>query len=304
MTEEVKNKQMKDPEAEAKQAERDVKKKIDAFYEVQKHKLGRPPSMEEIVSAMQEGAINPSEHPESEKVLMPNEKQELLTEQEEDLGPAILRMKVYHGMKDAGEGSREPDPSNILFYETPDSLVFDTEKNSWLGERPAILDHLPCRDMNNDETDVISAIIHGVMSDDDFEALDKVGMMSDNPKKLWNLTKKLNGQIEDMEMSLQSKDQPTEDLEKSEEPEESDIEYETDLEPTEAKEEPIDLEPSGEATELPGSDLISELVQTAMKEALADPNLEKTIRSIVRDEMGRGSEKEPIDSQHLEESEI
>jgi len=278
-----------DPEQEAKQAEKDTKKTLESYYEVAKHRMGRAPTPEEVLRIMSESkdmTKAESEHPQSEQVMMPNEQApEGSEEDSEGSGcPSILDMKVYHGMKDG-----VPDASKILFYEDTDGDVFDTANQEWMDGRPDYIDHLHSRPIQNDETDIIAAIAHGVMGDDDFDTLDKAGMIGSNSKKLWELKNKLQGQIEQLEQS-QAGDFD-EGLEKSEDFEEDD-EIQSDDSSMEYSESDQEVESNGDDEELAGEDHLSEIVQSAMAAALAGPHLEATIRAIVRQEMGKGAAPE------------
>ena len=282
----------------AKLAEKNTKQQIDSYYEVAKHRLGRAPTMEEVIEVMSEGdPAQKSEHPESEQVLMPNE--ESPEGPEELTGPRILHMKVYHGMKDGEEGTREPDEGKILYYESPEGGVYDCSTQEWQDDRPSIVDHLHSRPMQYEEKDLVAAIVNGVMDDDDYTALDEVGMMGDSPRQLWDLTKRLQTQVEDLE---QSQEELPDHLGKSDDSDEEeglsgdsgqmDSEYEAE------ESEPVgnsdELTSEGDTEEVQGTDLIAEVVRSAMSEALTGPYLEASIRKIVREEMSGGKKEEEI----------
>jgi len=266
-----------DPEQEAKLAEKETKKQIESYYEVAKHRLGRVPTMEEIVAVMSEQTAD-SEHPESEQVLMPNEEAPEELSQEEQEGPDILHMKVYHGMKNG-----EPDKGKILYYESPRGSVYDCATQEWTEDRPEIIDHLHSRPMQYEEQDIIAAIVNGVMGDEDYDALSSVGMMGENSQKLWDLTKTLQTQVEDLE---RAQVEPPEHLGKSDDEEEESFGDGTQEDSGDEYEESDRGCEQEEVVQ--GSDLISEMIHSAMSEAMTSPYLEETIRKIVREEMSGG----------------
>lgn len=298
----------KSPQDKDKQAEKDTKKQIEAHIEVAKHRLGRVPTVDEVMAIMSESQdAQKSEHPQSEQVLMPNEASPEGGE-EEDPGPKILSMQVYHGMKQGEGGTREPDEAKILFYETPDGMVYDCASQEWLDDRPDVVDHLHSRPLQYNDTDIISAIVNGVMDDEDYDALDKAGMISENPQKLWSLTKNLKGQIEELEMSQELEDElekseeyPGDEEEDSEEePEETD-DTEPDAESVEESPEPTADSGESESSESEiGTDQIAEIIKSAMSEAFAGPYLEQTIRKIVQEEMSGGSKRSDVSPERPE----
>lgn len=186
---------MNDKKDPIKEEKAQLKKLMESHMAVLEHKLGRPPTMEELMdfaSEKPEGSVEPLQKPHTEE----SEKEE---EKTEGTYPSILDMLVYYGMNGDGE-NRKPDPNKILFYRTPDNRWYDTKSQSWC-DMPSHADHLPSRNINFDEKDIVSAIAHGVMEDSDYESLDKAGMIGDLPKQLWSRVKKLNNLTEQLEKS-------------------------------------------------------------------------------------------------------
>src|SRR5690606_1340782 len=124
---------------------------------------------------------------------------------EEEREPKILHYKVYYGMKlgksPTGEQTRVPDPKRALFFESKDGRCYDTKQHSWCPERPEILDHLQSRPLMFDEQghDIMSALLHGVMDDEDFQDLDKAELLNDHHKKIYALNKQLQTQVAGLE---------------------------------------------------------------------------------------------------------
>jgi hypothetical protein len=104
-----------------------------------------------------------------------------LEQQEEILEPEITKVIVYYGV---GKDKKE-DPNAILFYEKPDGTIVDVNGGRVLAERPAVLDHLKSRPINFEDRDIIASIVNGVMGDHDYETLEKAGLITDVPKRLW-----------------------------------------------------------------------------------------------------------------------
>lgn len=125
--------------------------------------------------------------------------------------PKILDVKIHYGLSEQN-GEKKPDPQKILFYSYPDGSCYDCDSQQWLDKKPAVCDHLPTRDIEASEQDLISAIAHGVMDDEDYEILDKNGIISEVPKKLWENIKKLKKLHED----ILKERQVNEDLNKAE----------------------------------------------------------------------------------------
>jgi hypothetical protein len=131
-------------------------------------------------------------------------------------GPRLIHMRVYYGMSGDGD-QKQPDPNKIMYYESPkDKTWYDTVSQQWLGEAPHMAQHLQSRPITFSEKDIVAAIAHGVMGDDDYEALDKAKMLDDTPKRLWALTKKLKGLNEELSKSEESEKEDENDKEEKE----------------------------------------------------------------------------------------
>jgi hypothetical protein len=279
---------------------KELKRLLDAHIEVAKARLGRTPTLEDLqkmLTVTHEASANQTpvaaEKPQGgepkQEVKSPEGATTELSEglqKDEDKEPSILSMKVYYGLGVGQDGAeKKPDPNKILFYETSDGRAYDTNQNQWCDQRPAVLDHLPCRPIQFNERDIVAAIAHGVMEDGDFDALDKAQMISETPRKLWNLKKKLMSQVEELEKSLMI------------EPEESKEEVDSDLLPGEDPNKGDDFvskfkelagvggyQIDANTQELPGDDVLSQIIKAATAEALT--GMEDMIRAIVRDELG------------------
>lgn len=306
-------------EDKTKNEEKELKRLLEAHVLVYKNKHGKTPTLEDLTSMIsgdgeKEASAAPSPvaskevnsgSPVQEVKSEPTSKDEGLKKEdpiapgshatglqkettvneEGEIEPKILSMKCYYGMKDLKDGAKEPDQNKILFYEHPnEGRVYSVEDQGWLPSRPSVLDHLPHRNLNFDERDIVAAIAHGVMDDEDYDSLDKSGMITETPKRLWDLGKKLKNQVAD----LQS-------LNKSiEEPEDEEMEFEDDVEESEsdsvAKKMMELAVGSGvggsigfsETAEL-GSNTFDEIMNAAMSRAMT--GMEDIIREIVQEEI-------------------
>lgn len=165
--------------------ENEIKKLLNAHMLVLKDKLGRAPTTDEIAEALK-GEQTQSGQPVQQAI---EETPENTTE------PKILKLKVYYGQgtKKTDKGDvKAPDPNKILFYEGHDGKVFDCSSQSWIAQRPPVLDHLPVRPLLHDSknSDIVQAILNGVLDDQDFDDLDKSGTINENTRKIYNLQKK------------------------------------------------------------------------------------------------------------------
>jgi hypothetical protein len=302
---------------------KELKRLLDAHIEVAKARLGRAPSLEDLqkmITVTHEASANQtpvaSEKPQSgepkQEVKSPEGATTELSEglqKDEEKEPSILSMKVYYGLGTGvfpADAEKKPDPNKVLFYETADGRAYDTNDNKWCDQRPAVLDHLPCRPIQFNERDIVAAIAHGVMEDGDFDALDKAQMISETPRKLWSLKKRLMSQVEELEKSQ---------VAEIEEPEE---EIDTDLLPGEDPHKGdnfiskfkefagvSDYQIDANEQELPGDDVLSQIIQAATAEALT--GMEEMIRAIVRDELGMSQSSESMDPSsftHIDDSMI
>jgi len=217
------------PEEQSALDEKQLHKQLGAYVEVAKHKLGRTPTLEEVqnllsggkapgtesdtpVASEPDGVNTPSAgeappkemantvHAEPEMEKDDSNKSDLQDVAPEG-EPKILHLKVYFGLSPHPEtGEKQADPHKVLFYEDPvGGSCYDCQAQEWLAERPEILEHLSSRPVQYDEKDIVGAIAHGVMDDSDYAALEKVGMLGETPKRLWELTKRLQTQVDQYE---------------------------------------------------------------------------------------------------------
>jgi len=177
----------------------DIKKLLNAHMLVLKDKLGRAPTADEIAEALKGDQNTSSGQP------IGNAIPEITDDTTE---PKILKLKVYYGqgVKKTDKGDlKVPDPNKILFYEGHDGKVFDCSSQNWTDSKPSVLDHLPVRPLLHDSknTDIIQAILHGILDDEDFDELDKSGTINENTKKIYQLQKKAINIQQQLEKSQQ-----------------------------------------------------------------------------------------------------
>lgn len=117
----------------------------------------------------------------------------MLTPKEQEIDPSeprILSFKVLYGN----------NPQSPVYYHDPvTNGYFDIHGKDWLNERPALCDHLNEREIGT--TDVFDAILHGVMDDEDYGALEKMELIDDRSRQLW---KKLSALSEQTNMMMKS----------------------------------------------------------------------------------------------------
>lgn len=278
-----------------KNKEKELKKLLESYLAVAKHKLGRTPTMEDLHEMLSLGKEEKQQEDMTLNELAAQERDSDTSNLEKDENgvksemsdvaspedPRILHLKVYYGMNNQKDGSKIPDESKILFYEDPiDKEYYDCSTKEWSNDRPAILDHLNSRLINNDERDVLHSILHGVMDEDSFNSLNDKGMVNDLHKNLWGLVKKLDSQYKEMHESLnKSDDDGFED-----ELQDDDIIYNFEDELQDGLD--IDnLQLENQAGEFEGDDVLSELINAAVSSAII--NNESRIREIVREELAK-----------------
>lgn len=300
---------MDKPVDKNKQAEKDAKKVLDSYYEVLKHRLGRAPDVSELLDFAHSMSQNdkdpavegtePLEKPELEKTdeITEETQQAPVVQPEAQEGdidpnePEILNLKIYHGAKKLEDGSIIADENKILYYETIDGRVYDVHSQDWLGSRPPLLDSLIPRPLKCEEIDVMSAIINGVVNDNDYDCLEKAGLISGNAKSLWEKTNKLNTLVKEYNETTEEDD--IEPLSKSNH--EDDNEDFFDIDDEHLYEEDfggeVGLERDGiegrEAVEdflnnaPPGYDAIREMIELAMKSSEFTQKQEDRIKEII-----------------------
>ena len=281
---------------------KELKRLLDAHIEVAKARLGRAPSLDDIhqmLSVTHSASANQtpvaSEKPSSgepkQEVKSPEGATTELSEglqKDEEKEPSILSMKVYYGLGTgvfSADAEKKPDPNKVLFYETADGRAYDTNDNKWCDQRPAVLDHLPCRPIQFNERDIVAAIAHGVMEDGDFDALDKAQMISETPRKLWGLKKKLMSQVQELEKSQSVElEEPSEEVDPDLLPGEDPNSGDNFISKFKEFAGVSDYQIDANEQDLPGDDVLSQIIQAATAEALT--GMEEMIRAIVRDELG------------------
>lgn len=303
-----------------KEKDKALKSQVEAYIEVAKHKFGRTPTLEEVISLMADQEAEPTEKTmDLSEVVHVNENESLpRTEHHEDAlhkdanleqldgepslepeidmdRPDLLDMMVYYGLN---AETRQPDENRILFYENGlTGECYDCSKNEWLPEKPSVLDHLPCRGIQATDQDMVAAIAHGVMSESDYEKLEKDGVINDLPRAMWKAMSDLSMKLAEKEeleksaasvisagvtgigaLASQFRDDE-EDLELSHDPE-PDLEPEVSTLPAEVEGEMINSEdPYYEES---GEDLVEEIIGLAMQRASQNHPTREEVAEIVR----------------------
>lgn len=288
----------KKPIDPAKEQEKEFKKLLDSFVLVAKHKLNRQPTLDELgsmfggqddpmVAATQptagtvpQGQPAGGAVPES-AAKATGEMVDAAQGKADEEGPKLLKVRIFYGMS-GDEGQKKPDPKQVLFYEHPQGGWYDCQAGKWADQRPPVLDHLPSRPIMADENDMVNAISHGIVDDDDHAQLKKAGLMGDVPSRLFDLHKKLTEKKEQLTKSTETEAPETEDGdEKADQPDVAPATSNGALSTVLAG---VEADPSTEG-ELPGEDVLTPLIEACFA-AVGDAN-EDMIRRIVRDELAR-----------------
>jgi hypothetical protein len=198
---------------ENKEQEKQLKKLLESYTAVAAHKLGRPPSLEELNEMLNESG---STEPKDELEKTEGDPDSSEEPGEHDGVPNILKTLLFYGMSDK-DGQRSPAPDKVLFYKHPDGRYYDCSSNSWSNEEPPMCAHLPSRTlgqgkMSDNERDIVSAIAHGVMDDEDYNTLNETGMISPSAQKVWELSKRALTLHDDLEKSLTEGGDEDEDM--------------------------------------------------------------------------------------------
>jgi len=168
----LKEQQADDAGAETKE----LLSKIKSAIQIWQHKNeGKAPQIEDLLEMLK---------PNDPNAVDPND-------------PRILYFKIYYGR----------NSENPLYYFDPTTNAwFDTESRVWQDNTPPIASHLNERDIGT--TDVFDAILHGVVDDEDYEALQKMNLIDDRSKQLWNKLGSLYTQTQAMQKSLDEQNNP------------------------------------------------------------------------------------------------
>lgn len=165
------NQQVSSQEDKDSEDNKELLGKVKAAITVFQHKNGRVPSLEEMNELLtQEDPV-----PENKDDSTVNSSQSANSEPEfptagteQDDSPRCLSFVVLHGK----------DPSKPAFFSDPVAGHFDVSSGEWIKELPDLAQHLQQRDVQGE--DIFSMILHGIMSDDDYEKLSKAGMIDDH----------------------------------------------------------------------------------------------------------------------------
>lgn len=268
----------------AKEQKGQLKKLLDSHMLILEHRLGQPPSMDQLLDFLNEGVEeqqnNQTAVVEDPSQLPGNKPQEPSQEiEDEEHLPKILSTKIYYGMSGEGE-DRKPDPNKVLFYKSPDDQWYDTGSQEWFENEPNFASHLPSRDINFNDKDIVTAMAHGVLDDEDFDALDQAGMITEMPRQLWAKMQQLqalhqnNDQMSKSENPLEEPDEDSdeENIGGEEESTPEDTPEDEDSTPEDSEN---DIEEEGE----PGEDLIAQIMEAAL--STIDTNLEQKVTEIV-----------------------
>ena len=230
-----------------------LKKLLEAHTLVVQNKLGRAPTLQELTDSLQDNI------PEEQKQDKPQIEDVVEGE------PKILKLKIFYGMGDK-DGSRVPDKHKVLFYETGDGKVYDCNSGSWMPNRPPVLDHLQSRPIEYDESgrDIMRAMVHGVVDDEDYNALDQTGILSEEAKKLFALYKNVSD-LKNQSQSLEKSEEVPSDEKK--EPEYYSMDATEGHEPkTSSIFQGISMKEKSEVTNEIGENVIQQIMSVAMEE--------------------------------------
>jgi hypothetical protein len=169
----LKEQQAEDAEGKTKE----LLSKIKSALQIWQHKNeGKAPEIEDLL-----------------EMLKPNDPNAI-----DPADPRILYFKIYYGR----------NSENPLYYFDPTTNGwFDTEARAWQDTVPPILSHLNERDIGT--TDVFDAILHGVVDDEDYEALQKMNLIDDKSRQLWTKLNSLYTQTQAMQKSMEEQADPT-----------------------------------------------------------------------------------------------
>jgi hypothetical protein len=296
-----------------KQQEKEVKKLFEAYISVATHKLGRTPSIDEVTKMLgdEDAAANMTDQsPTSQVEHMNVEKSDepsLVNKQMEpakmsemqDVGnpnePKILKILIAYGNEEK-DGKTKPNPHKILYFVDKDgNKCFNCEKQEWESPIPSIVGHLPTRPVSFNDSDMVSVIMNGIMDNDDYEKLDKAGMITENPARLWSLVNNLKKNVDELEKEELAKSE--DDIEMAGDFEEENPDNEEwrdlDIDDWQSSGESPFAEMMGNAdlsevngdieNDLVDEDVFREIYETAMSKALN--NVESIVRKIVREEL-------------------
>jgi hypothetical protein len=213
-------------------------------------------------------------------------------EQENSEEPRILSFKVYVGKSD----------SPLYYHDPATGSYFDTNAKHWVEQKPPFIDHLNERDIQG--SDVFDAILHGVVDDNDYQALEKVNQIEPRAKQLWSKLSELKNQTQLMQKSVEEdliEDSKKEDLKDpnnytAEKTKDSGNEEAPESEGEGTTEETVQPEPKAE-DKMPGSNVLQMILDAARKNAensnLTLENLRSMIRSEIKSLMNETTQPAP-----------
>lgn len=181
--------------------------------------------------------------------------------------PDVCSYKVLYGK------SKKP-----LFFVNNDNQYFDCHREEWLPEEPMVASELDSRPMNAQD-DLLYAIVHGLINENDYNLLSAKGVISDPAKRIWEKMKHLSGKIEESQKSLLKSEDSADDL--SLESEQGNESQESDFDEIDGLMDDLfaDFEEEGE-------DVVAQLHAMA-SQLCVEPKLEAVIRKIVQEELSK-----------------
>lgn len=269
------------------QEKKNTKKTIDSYLNVLSTELGREPSFDEFKQYLSKQATTidspvAKESKPIENVEKFDENQVQENPQQNDSLPKILKIKIFYGLSDK-DGQKSPDPDRVLYYTSPEGYCYDCKHKKWLDETPAVLDHLHSRPIESTEKDIIRAIAHGIMDEDDINALNNKGLISDSAMLLWDKIKKLNQLYSEYDEMNKADPAELEDPIHNDEIVNTNDDSYTDTEiglQGDSFIESADLDDEN-AAEIFGEDNLTKIIQLAF----AEPKNKEIIRSMIQEEI-------------------
>lgn len=254
-----------------KNEQKELQNLLNSYVSVLTNKLGRTPTIEEVNQALSEGNAQNSEQKPDQNLdqLSQSAMTDIPPSSDE---PKILKMKVYYGMSKSDTGQFTYDPYQILYYENGDNgEVYDVGNKDWTSDRPGMMDHLQSRDINFEEKDILYAMIHGILDDDDYSKLDSKGMITPVAKSVWDKIQKIHSDMGKLESLEKSDENPDDQIEEDKNVQDLEIKEESDID--------------DQVEEVIGDDLVSQIMQACMQKVSESVIDENYIRQIVRDEI-------------------
>jgi hypothetical protein len=197
--------------------------------------------------------------------------------------PKVFKLSILYGNKTNDDGSKTPDPLNPLFY-TDGQRHFDCASDSWCDQAPEMAQHLMSRPLQHspENTDIFHCIMHGVLDDEDYAALDQAGMIDERCKKLRGLMGKLSGQYEEYDAMAANDLEP---VQKVDEMDHLHTDQDSAAQPVESFHEQMTGEvPDTINTPTHSTNAFADAVSAAFGDGV-DPRTKEAIRKMIREEV-------------------